>query len=360
MAFQTQFLVASVCLMFAVPAFGLSSSARPHGMHRHGAPCLTHASNRNHSTQGRLLWGTKPNWTGQPAPDDWTTVLASVNLSPLSHHPHDEEGVQLQGGRLVPRERQGDLTGTLLQGQDSNGDPVEVALCDATPNANDPDMVLYTLDEWNPLAQDWENPCVATHDIPYPKALALQGTWDRFGAHQNTPGKFTFACETGALFKCVNWGYKPWASIAGKSLATMHQACTRMARADYCGNGKSFTKEDSTIDFYDAWGVSSPTNSPDPSWDPARAAFEASWTQDGASCLGRGRNGLQLQEIYDACPGRFQLGTVDLGQGDLCQAYRPEEVARAAPLRNRIQVDPLTLLSFGEPLSSQVAKSNGP
>ena len=47
----------------------------------------------------------------------------------------------------------------------------------------------------------------------------------------------TLACEGGAITKCIRWGYQPWAQHSGSSLKELHQACTRMARADYCGTG---------------------------------------------------------------------------------------------------------------------------
>ena len=35
------------------------------------------------------------------------------------------------------------------------------------------------------------------------------------------------------------------------SLASYHQACTRMARADYCGDGTSHTQDGTWIEYYD-------------------------------------------------------------------------------------------------------------
>ena len=50
---------------------------------------------------------------------------------------------------------------------------------------------------------------VALNRVPDPRALAVSGVWDASGARQDVPGKLTFACENGAITKCISWGYKP-------------------------------------------------------------------------------------------------------------------------------------------------------
>jgi len=42
-------------------------------------------------------------------------------------------------------------------------------------------------------------------------------------------------------------GYKPWKVVNGQSLWAYHQACTRMMRADYCGDGRPHTREGTPI-----------------------------------------------------------------------------------------------------------------
>jgi ADYC domain len=49
------------------------------------------------------------------------------------------------------------------------------------------------------------------------------------------PGVFEFVCTAGARGKCVRFGYLPWASAAMRDI---YNACVRMVRADYCGEGK--------------------------------------------------------------------------------------------------------------------------
>ena len=67
--------------------------------------------------------------------------------------------------------------------------------------------------------------------------------------------EITFACTNGALAKCVRWGYKPWKTVNGVSLADYHQACVHMTPADYCGDGKAHTRDGTLIDIWDRLGV---------------------------------------------------------------------------------------------------------
>jgi hypothetical protein len=163
----------------------------------------------------------------------------------------------------------------------------------------------------------------------------VSGTWDASGAHHDAPGKLTFACENGAITKCALWGYKPWASRDGQSLADLHQACTRMARADYCGNGRSHTHENTAIDMYDRLGLIARTTESSAGWDLSRASFEAAWAPDGATCLARTRDNRALDTILQECPNRFRKATaVDLGDGDRCAVQRTDVKPGSALLRN--------------------------
>jgi hypothetical protein len=107
-------------------------------------------------------------------------------------------------------------------------------------------------------------------------AIPLQGRWNPFpkqdhgGAHISADANvITFACENTALGECAgDLGYKPWARSYARSLpspaypavvpswiveegAALHQACSRMIRADYCGDGRSHTVTGTRIDLYD-------------------------------------------------------------------------------------------------------------
>ncbi|HVE87175.1 MAG TPA: ADYC domain-containing protein [Myxococcales bacterium] len=315
-----------MCLLIAGPALSADAGPGPSPTaERLARRCRPRAANRWWIPQGTLLWGTLRGWTEQAAKGDRGNVLASVDLDGST------PALGLEGGHLAGK----GVVGAVLRGTDADGKPVEVAICDAEPSPEDPGTVWYRIQAWNPVAQDWQNPCLGIGDVLDPRALAVSGTWDEGGAHHDAARRFTFACENGAISKCARWGYRPWEVRDGRSLADAHQACTRMARADYCGNGKSHTREGALIDHYDAFGINARTTQASQAWDPAKASFEAAWAPDGAVCLARTRDDRALESILQECPGRFQPGAVDLGNGDRCAVRRPDASAAGPVLRNR-------------------------
>jgi len=303
---------------------------------RYSRRCQSQAPHRIAKPQSTMLWGTRRSWDTEKVADERSSVLVSVDLTSPRRAAAQVTALGLEGARLVAVPSAGDVVGTVLQGTASDGKPVEVAICGAEPSPEDPSMVWYRIEAWNTLAQEWENPCVALARVPDPRALAVNGLWDETGARRDVPGKLTFACENGAISKCIHWGYKPWASHAGQSLADLHQACTRMARADYCGNGRSHTHEDTTIDMYDRLGMIERATEVSADWDPARGSFEAAWAPDGATCLAHTRDGRALESILQECPDRFSTGRMtDLGQQDRCVVQRTDVSPDTALLRNR-------------------------
>lgn len=120
----------------------------------------------------------------------------------------------------------------------------------------------------------------------------LAGRWDHSvgtatgGAHIDDSDRFGIACRGAAIAKCVELGYKPWSktqecNASGDcqdvSLKDLHQACTRMVRADYCGDGASHTEVGTEVDTFDAFGLQSE--------DSVTWNLEAEWTQSGAQCV---------------------------------------------------------------------------
>jgi hypothetical protein len=312
------------------------------GAERYERRCQSRAPQRTVKPQGTLLWGTRRDWEAGKASDERSSVLVSASLEPLRQADAPVKALKLEGGRLVAVSSKPGLpggrgvVGTVLQGKASDGKPVEVAICGAEPSSEDPGMVWYRIEAWNALAQEWENPCVALDRVPDPRALAIKGVWDASGARQDVPGQLTFACENGAITKCISWGYKPWEHREGQSMADLHQACTRMARADYCGNGRSHTRQETPIDMYDRLGVMARTTESSAGWDVARASFEAAWAPDGATCLARTRDGRALETVLQECPGRFSTAAaLDLGQGDRCAVRRVDVSPAGALLRNQ-------------------------
>jgi hypothetical protein len=325
-------LLVVACLVVSAPALAAPLASKE----ARRPPCQASATERTIWPQGTSLWGTgRQKAEREMAEPEMSSVLASVDLDGALLRSKTLSDLSLKGGQLVAPSASQDLVGAVLQGAASNGESVEVALCGAQPTAEDPSQVWYQIEVWNKNSASWENPCIATGRVPSPRALAVPGVWDKSGAHSEEGGKFTFACENGAIAKCVNWGYKPWAKKGRSSLADLHQACTRMARADYCGDGRSHTREDNLIDMYDGLSVLTRTTESSAAWDVKRASFEAAWSAEGATCLSRTRDGQAVETVMEQCPGRFEVAQKDLGEGDQCRVVRKGGGAKGALLRNR-------------------------
>jgi len=96
-------------------------------------------------------------------------------------------------------------------------------------------------------------------------------------------GGFRIVCTSGALGKCVRWGYRPWDERPGGSpLRALHAACVRMVRADYGGDGATATRDGTRIRYCDPFGVVACDNL-------TARRFEAAWTGAGAVCVARPR-----------------------------------------------------------------------
>lgn len=122
-------------------------------------------------------------------------------------------------------------------------------------------------------------------------ALLVRGRWGDDGSYWPDDPSFSFAClprkasppgspaavflEGGAIAKCIDWGYPPWASDPNsvQHAQLLHVACTRMAMADYCGENRPNTIEGTPIWFYEK-DVDPPPSGvpPDSSW-----ALESAW-----------------------------------------------------------------------------------
>jgi hypothetical protein len=128
------------------------------------------------------------------------------------------------------------------------------------------------------------NDGIANGDIIVLGSIPVDGYWNYQSGTSNGGSKiastdrFTFACpKIGAIGKCVEAGFEPWGfDSVGNALDTEHEACVRMMRADYCGNGTPHTVDGTLINAYDALGVQDDTET----WP-----LEAEWDADGARCV---------------------------------------------------------------------------
>jgi len=120
------------------------------------------------------------------------------------------------------------------------------------------------------------------------------------------PGVFDITCTGGARGKCVRFGYGPWPNPRSAIPSyDLYNACIRMVRADYSGDGKGTTRDGQPIDLYDRFGIQRPT-------DDTTFAFEAGWTRDGAVCVRHVRveENVRLEDL-EALPAlRGLTGTI--------------------------------------------------
>lgn len=161
------------------------------------------------------------------------------------------------------------------------------------------DVWLYDVQystESAPTESDWHNLC--TKDAQgQTDALFVHGTWNRAGAFADRA--YTLACTSGAISKCIRtWGYQPWSQIPDQSgelvsLAPLHRACVRAARADYCGSGQSHTRAGTIVDIADKYGFNRRV-------DDSAFTRESGFDENGAVWLERTR--LPLDSLPDSAP----------------------------------------------------------
>ncbi|WP_426756982.1 ADYC domain-containing protein [Myxococcus sp. Y35] len=128
-------------------------------------------------------------------------------------------------------------------------------------------------------------------------AVPVKGLFDGQGNRHESTTAFTLGCDSGVIAKCYRWGYRPWLDGAHAGDVTeAHWACTRMARADYCGQGTSFTQDGTRIRPWDALApeIISP---PEPGSGPDGLSFEAGWNTQGPACLSH----LRWQHLTASC-----------------------------------------------------------
>lgn len=176
-----------------------------------------------------------------------------------------------------------DFADSAFVGRLGSGDPVTLRVTAMRPvdSGANADLYEYWVEflgsdfVWHPACRDASGAAVW--------AIPFNGRWDYRqgveggGGFIDDPTQFTFACNGGAIAKCALLGYRPWATHSdGTPLASYHQACTRLLRADYCGDGSSYTENGTWVNLYDPLGIQQDTED----W-----VFEAHWDEGGARCF---------------------------------------------------------------------------
>jgi hypothetical protein len=204
------------------------------------------------------------------------------------------EGTQfrltLSDGRVL---RSADLAGAMLTVM-TEGGPRRIRLeaVERDPGARTDDVWLHTM-----LVEQPDGSLVNLCE-PGPEGrrqgFPLASRMHPDGRTETTaPEVFDLMCLGGARAKCVRFGYRPW--IADD--AAVYNACVRMVRADYCGDGVGTTRDGMAIDLYDDKGIQKPDMAPE-------HAFEAGWTAEGAVCVAhvRVKENTSLEALGRSCP----------------------------------------------------------
>ena len=248
------------------------------------------------------------------------TNMQGFRLDGATLSSHHLSNVRVENGELVAERNHHTLRGAGLVGahfdaqaeNPTTSPPTTIVVeyritaVEAENPAYDPtgtgNTFLYTLEQRVQDNGSWQPACSADSDGRR-VAIPLAATWNAHGDRVEDATLFTFACTTGVIAKCYRWGYRPWASGYG-DLATMHWTCTRLARADYCGNGVPHTQDGTWVNVWDTLPSPGPIQSHGST--PLGMVFEAGWSTDGAVCLSRTRwLSNEIQQITTGCPDRL-------------------------------------------------------
>lgn len=213
--------------------------------------------------------------------------------------------LQTSSGRVLKSRDLVGATLTVQQGEQSLLLRIDEARAD--PRDSTGETWLHHFSVKDPGTGQWQPFCEADAEgqrLGFP----LAGTWDAaLGRRRRTADTtFSLTCTAGAEGKCVRFGYKPWKKTAqGVDLWDYHQACIRMARADYCGDGQGTTRNGTLVDIYDGLGIQKP--------EPRKGMrFEAAWGPEGALCVNHPRvpENVSLEKLR-TCP---RLAKAALGE----------------------------------------------
>ena len=233
--------------------------------------------------------------------------------------------VEIDRGELVAQRGSDTLRGTQLLGAHFKADVrgtaplapaavIEYRITKIEPELARYDLTntghtfLYTLEQWASDTGSWKAACPADAD-GRTVAIPVAAVWNDHGDRTESTTQFTFGCTTGVIAKCYRWGYRPWVTGYG-DLVAMHQTCTRLARADYCGNGRPNTHDGTKVNVWDTLPAPGPIQRhgllPPIGFPPVPMTFEAGWNTGGAVCLSRARWLLDDSvEIASLCPDRL-------------------------------------------------------
>ena len=221
-----------------------------------------------------------------PAQDAANQPLARVQrVVGTSLEVVDRDGSTRTGAALAGMEF------TLGDGDDAPRLRIAAVIADTRPG-----VLLHEIEARDPSGR-WTNICGADRDDRR-LALFVEGFDLPDGRQVNAPGRLSITCTAGVRGKCLRAGYLPWDDSRGPGTGQeLFQTCTRMFRADYCGDGIGWTRNGMAIDLFDRENIQRPAV-------PATMPFEAAWGPRGAICVHHTRVASRgdLDTLLRACP----------------------------------------------------------
>lgn len=228
-----------------------------------------------------------------------------------------------EGGRLHGRDADGSLlpsaalVGLELEVRDESDRAHRLRIeAEAEPHGM---LAAYEVSRHDAATGRWMPYCMPDADGRPRTAVALPGRWrdGGAGAFVEDPHDFTLTCTGGANHKCARLGYVPGNHTTdGESLTPWFEACVRMMRADYCGDGRSHTTAGVPVEVADRAGRRGHAHA-------RPMGFEAIWGRAGAICVRRPRDAaLSLSELASRCPRLAHALGDDCREGTL--ASRPD------------------------------------
>ena len=250
--------------------------------------------------------------------------LNGFNLNGFNLNGTGASGVDTRGGhsaRIVGSQLQvvfgdgtvlrgAELVGAVFSGRGDDG-PIELRIEEVQRDHRDPSVWLYRLRARRVARRIgvrrgavgvWRHACPLApwRDGEARWSIAISGVYDDTATRVPSTEEFTFSCTAGVIAKCIDWGYKPWAAVFESGRrghfqpgGPLHQACVRMATADYCGDGTSSTENQTLIDIEDRYGIQVRDGRKILGHGDSAVfgRMEAAWGADGPLCLATARLG---------------------------------------------------------------------
>jgi hypothetical protein len=223
--------------------------------------------------------------------------IAKIEVSGTACHVTLSDGSVKQGAELA---------GALLV-FNIGGSEVRIRIAAVMPDANDRAVLLHDF-----RIDGTDTPFCRPDPDGRQLGFPLAGRTAPDGRFlEGSPGVFELICTSGAQGKCVRFGYHPWERAPdGGPIRPYYDACVRMVRADYCGDGRPWTRDGTIIDMWDDQGVQTSDTRNDPMF-----SFEAGWRPEGAVCVAHTRipQNITLDKLKSSCPWLATMPTCDEG-----------------------------------------------